>query len=291
MSKEEQMDYKTIIPKRKSVRNYKKTEVSTEIRKELKHFYEHERRLIEDIGIEVFVKNKADVYDVLKGLAGYNEFMIEAPHYFIILSDEKEHYIENAGYVGENLLLKAFDLGVGSCWITFKDGDEIKEKLCIDSDRKLAGLIAFGFDDNKNKVLYDNFTEYNPTKANLRVVEDNSTHRLGVEEVVFVNEWGNKAEADELNSMGLLDAFHYARLSPSSKNMQPWRFIADSGVIVLAMQSEENAYEEKVDTGIVMLYFESIVDSTLYDMTWHMGKPDKEYNIPSDYKIVGYCTI
>ena len=36
--------------------------------------------------------------------------MIEAPNYVVILSDVKKGYIENSGYIGERLILKARDL-------------------------------------------------------------------------------------------------------------------------------------------------------------------------------------
>lgn len=287
------MDYKNLISKIKSVRDYKKTSISIQILSELKHFYESEKKLVEDIEIEVFVKNKDEVYEQLKGLAGYNENMIEAPHYLLILSDEKDHYIENTGYVCENIMLKAYELGVGSCWITFHDGDAIKKNLMINSDKKLSALIALGYDDNKTKVIYENVSDYNPSKANIKKVEDNTSHRLGVEDIVFIKEWGKHATVEDLSNRGLLDGFYYGRLAPSTLNRQPWRFLVDDSVVVLALRNDEyiKNYEAKIDIGIIMLYFESIIDNTLFDVTWNMGKPEKEYNVPEDFLIVGYCNI
>jgi len=50
-------------------------------------------------------------------------------------------------------------------------------------------------------------------------------------------------------------------------------------------------YEEEIDAGIVMLYFEAIVDTTLTDITWTLNVPEKNYNIPNNYAVVGYCNI
>lgn len=287
------MDYKNLIPKIKSVRDYKKTTVKPEILNELKHFYEKGKKLVNEIEIEVFIKNKDEVFEQLEGIAGYKENMLEAPHYIVILSDENDYYIENTGYIAQGLILKASELGVSSCWITFKDGDEIKKNLMIDSDKKLTALIALGYDDNKIKVFNDANLGYNPSKAEIKIVEDNTSHRLDVEDVVFMNEWGNCADADDLSNRGLLDGFNYARLAPSTLNRQPWRFILDDNLVILTIRYDANIneYEDKIDTGIVMLYFESIIDSTLLDITWIMGKPDKKFNIPDDYKIVGYSNI
>ena len=76
-------------------------------------------------------------------------------------------------------------------------------------------------------------------------------------------------------------------------NRQPWRFIIDDGKVVLTMRNDENTreYDGKIDTGISMLYFESLVGQTLVDVKWVMDAPDKDYRIPDDYKIVGYCNI
>jgi len=209
----------------------------------------------------------------------------------IFLSEDKKHYIENVGYAAQNVMLKAFELGVGSCWITIKDGEAIKEKLNLKTDKKLAALIALGFDDNKNKVLYENTSEYNPSHAEVKIVEDNVSERMRVSDVVYLNKWGENVDSDELARLGLLEAFFYARLAPSTKNRQPWRFIYDNGTVVLALRKDENVneYEQKVDTGIVMLYFKLMVDSTLFNLEWKFGKPDKDYEIPSDYEIVAYC--
>lgn len=287
------MDYKNLIPKIKSVRDYKKDLISPKTLDEIRHFNENEKKLVEDIKIEVIIKDRDEVYEQLKGIAGYKEYMLEAPHYLIVVSDEKDFYIENTGYICQNIMLKAWELGVGSCWITFKDGDEIKKKLAIDSEKKLTALIALGYDNNKIKIVYENVSEYNPSRADIKIVEDNTSYRLDIEEVVYIGEWGKNATADDLSNRGILDGFTYARLAPSTLNRQPWRFIVDDGIVVLALRLDAyvNDYEAKIDIGIIMLFFESIIDATLIDVKWNMGKPEKEYNVPNDYSIVGYCNI
>ncbi len=285
------MEYKDLIARMKSVRNYKKDALSPETVQKLMDYLDKSKRLVKDIEIEAILKNRDEVYDSLKNVAGYNDIMLDAPHYLIFLSEERDHYIENTGYAAEDARIKAQELGVGSCWITIDDGDIIKEKLNIKSDKKLTALISLGFDDNKNKVIYENVSEYNPSKADVSIVEDNVSERLRISDVVYMKKWGENADPDELANLGLLEAFFYARLAPSTKNRQPWRFIYDDGMVVLALKKEQNIneYEEKIDTGIVMLYYELIVENTLFNMEWKFGRPDKKYEIPSDYNIVAYC--
>lgn len=285
------MIYKDLIARMKSVRDYKEESVSPEVIQKLREYYHGGKRLVDGIEIETMLKDKTEVYENLKNIAGYNDNMIEAPHYLLFLSQEKEHYIENVGYAAEDVRLKAFELGIGSCWITIHDEELVKEKLNIKSDKKLIALISLGFDDNKNKTIVENVSEYNPSKAEVSIVEDNVSERLRISDVVYMHKFGEKADPDELTNLGLLEAFFYARLSPSTKNRQPWRFIYDDGTVILALRKDEgvNEYEEKIDTGIVMLYFKLIVDNTLFKMDWIFGKPEKSYEMPSDYHIVAYC--
>ncbi|WP_297134879.1 nitroreductase family protein, partial [Terrisporobacter sp.] len=126
-------------------------------------------------------------------------------------------------------------------------------------------------------------------KAKNKSVSD----RLGVEEIVYMNEWGNNANVSELEERYLLEAFTYARMAPSSLNRQPWRFIIDGGNIVLAVKKDGFAsdYEASIDTGIAMLYFSLIIDTTMFDLKCNVGNIDKDYKIPDDYEVVGYCSI
>ena len=82
-------------------------------------------------------------------------------------------------------------------------------------------------------------------------------------------------------------------MAPSTLNRQPWRFIIDGGQVVLAVKKDDftSEYERRIDAGIAMLYFGLIVDITMFDSKWSVDEINKDYKIPSDYDIVGYCNI
>ena len=269
------MDYKKLIENRKSVRDFKSTIIDTKHFKEIENHIKNSKKLLPEIEIQIKMYNFKDCYRKINELAGYNGYLIQAPNYIIILSQVKNGYIENSGYIGEKLVLKALDLGIDSCWITFKDSKSIKEKLNISTDKEVTGIIALGYEDNK--------------KDNNKTISD----RLGVEEIVFMDEWGNNATVTELEERYLLDAFTYARMAPSNLNRQPWRFIIDGGKVILAVKRDDfsSNYESSIDTGIAMLYFSLIIDTTMFDLKWHVGNENKDYKVPNDYKIVGYCNI
>lgn len=287
------MNYKDLISHRKSVRNYKNTKVSNKDLSSIINYSKKCKILDPNIDYELLIKDKDEAFDVLKGNAGYLGNMIEAPHYILILSETKQHHIENAGYIGEQLVLKALDLGIDSCWITFKDSDLIKEKLNINTTKAVCALISLGYDANKTKIINTIKTGENYSKCNINVVDDNVSSRLDIEDIVYINEWGNCANLSDLATRSLLEAFYYTSLAPSTLNRQPWRFIIDDNIIVLFSRDDPNTniYEEKIDAGISMLYFELIVDQTIFDLTWILKEPDKKYSFPENYKIFGYCNI
>ncbi len=286
------MDYKKLISNRKSVRDYKRKSLKEEDIRELKDYVDKAKKLAADIEVEAIAMGN-EVFENLNGKAGYQGFMLDAPNYIILMSEKKDNYIKNAGYIGEEIVLKALDMQIGSCWVTFNDSDLVKSNLGIKSDKEVVAIIALGYDANKTKIINIHKIGENESKTKLAKVADNISERLGVEDIVYLNSWGNNATAHELENRALLNAFHYARLAPSTLNRQPWRFILDDDTVVLAVRDDEHtgAYEEEIDSGIVMLYFEAIVDSTLTDITWKLNPPEKNYNIPEDYVIVGYCNI
>ncbi|HBB29065.1 MAG TPA: nitroreductase [Clostridiales bacterium] len=286
------MEYKKLISNRKSVRDYKKTALNDEHIKELKAYANKSKKLISDIEVEILIMGN-EVFENLNGKAGYKGFMLDAPNYAILLSEKKDNYIKNAGYIGEEIVLKALDMQIGSCWVTFNDSDLVKSNLGINSDKEVVAIIALGYDDNKTKIINIPTIGANESKTKIEKVADNVSERLGVEDIVYLNKWGCSATADDLENRALLDAFHYARLAPSTLNRQPWRFILDDGMVVLAVRNDDHTgtYEEEIDAGIVMLYFEAIVDVTLTDITWILEAPKKDYNIPEEYVVVGYCNI
>lgn len=286
------MDYKNLIMNSKSVRSFKEKEVEAKNFDEIKKYIETAKVLVPGIETEVKFYNKNEVFDKLEGLAGYNGFLVDAPHYMFLLSEKKDNYIENAGYIAENARLKGVELNIDSCWITFEDGKKIIDNIGIVTDKELVAIVAFGYsDEGKKKVLKATKTGGNYSQSEMeKAVAEPASDRKAIEEIVFVDKWSQPADIEDLENRALLDAFSYARLAPSALNKQPWRFIVDGGKIVLAVDKEvKDGYEGKIAAGVVMLYFGLIVDSTLMDSKWVFDS--EGYDVPDDYRVVGYCNI
>jgi|SRR3712207_5566629 len=287
------MDYKSLIANGRSVRDFKDVPVETSKLLEIEKFVDDCKKLVADIAVETRFVEGEEAYKRLYGVAGYNGVALKAPTYLVLLSENKDHYIENAGYVGERAVLKARDLGLNACWVTFKNEKAVKEALGIVADKEVVALIAIGYAASTGaKVEGTIKTGDNYSKAEIKI-DDTSSSRIAVEEMVFIDEWGNNATAEVLEERALFDAFSYARLAPSALNKQPWRFIVDGGKVVLVIDNENYSgdYASKVDAGIVMLYFGVILDVTMFDSKWSFDKLEGDYKIPSGYTVVGYCNI
>ncbi len=283
-----------LIKNRKSTRDYKSVPVAEEKLEVLIDFFHQGKRLIPEIEMEIILfREGASVFEKLKGIAGYNGIMIEAPHYIVIASEVKEGYIENTGFVGENVILKAVDEEIDTCWITFEDSHDIKNALELKTDKEVTGIIAVGYGMDKKKILHGVDTGGNYSKADMRVIEDNTSFRYAIEEIVYYKEWGTPIDNMVLEERGLAEAFAFLRLAPSTQNLQPWKFVLKDSMIVLTIKDrkEISLKEEKMDAGIVMLSFYLLASETLYEPHWYLGNPLEEEKIPTDYRVVGWCKL
>lgn len=286
------MDYKSLIMNGRSVRHFKETPVDTKALLELESYIKDCKKLDSSIVIEPKFFAGDDTYKRLYGIAGYQGVMIEAPNYLVLISEDKPQHLENAGYVGERAILKARDLGIDSCWVSYSDRDMVKKTLGLETDKEVVALIALGYGSKEVKVEHKTKTGDNYSKSNMSTANTGS-ERISLEEMVYIDKWGNAATSEILEERALLDAFSYARMAPSALNKQPWRFIVDGGKVVLAIDSEDyrGSYLNKIDAGIVMLYFGVILDVTMFDSKWGFDNLDKDYGIPANYTVVGYCNI
>lgn len=288
------MDYKKLMKSRKSTRAYKDDKVNKKDIETLLHYFHNCKRLIPDIEFEsILFEEGEDVFKKLDGIAGYNGRMIQAPSYLVVTSEVKGGYIENTGFVVENMMLKAEELGIDTCWISFPNSDTIKKSLAITNENEITAVVALGYGLEQKKVLHVLDTGDNYSKADMSVVEDNTSFRYAVEDFVYDKEWGNEINYQALEMRGLGDTFTYARLAPSTLNSQPWKFILDDSTLVLAIKDGAHICErdEQTDAGIVMLYVYLIFAETIYDLKWQLGKPKKDYDIPDDYRIVAWCVM
>lgn len=287
------MNYEDLIRNRKSTRDFKNDLVDDHKLESLIDWFKQSPRLVPDIELQakLFI-NGQQVFEKLDGIAGYNGKMIQAPHYILIISENKEGYIENTGFMGESMILKAVKEGIDTCWVNFSNSKAVKDVLGIQTNKEITGIIAVGYGLDKKKILHTLDTGDNYSKADMQVIDDNTSFRYALEQIVFHKKWGESINYEQLEMRGLVDAFSYARLAPSVLNKQPWRFILDDSIVVLVIKEDDKVKQkdEKMDAGIVMLYFYLII-SQVFDLKWVLGQPKEKYTIPEGYRIIGWAGL
>ena len=149
------MNYSAMIQNRKSVRAFRGKEVPNEALAQLRTYYEKTcPRLVPEIATELIVLDK-DAQPALESSAGYQQFLIGAPHYLLLMSARHIHAGVNAGYMMEDLVLKLTELDIDTCWLTFTDSDKIKKALSLTTPLEVAAIVAFGYGEKTVKKLLD----------------------------------------------------------------------------------------------------------------------------------------
>ena len=70
--------------------------------------------------------------------------------------------------------------------------------------------------------------------------------------------------------------FYYIRFAPSSYNNQPWRFVLKDHKVILLLAYSSEEQLNLTDAGIIMYYFESLVNPWDHNKWKLIDKPDYE---------------
>lgn len=286
------MDYYQLTIDRKSTREFKEKDVPEEIISELKEYFKVCKRLVPAIKTECKIIDP-DNTPMIYGCAGYKDLLIEAPNYLLILSSPEDKYIENAGFVGEDMVLKMTDLGLDSCWITITEPDKLSEKLHIGNNMKPAALIAFGY--GKTADTGSRFDIINMSSVTLKQRTGYVAPKLYISDALIAEDLGladNPSLLDTYTDLykGLISAC----CSPSFLNRQPYRFIIKGGkfIFVSLADSETGEADKALNLGIVMLnFYRTLTQRSGVYKGWVLEKPDGDYALPEGSEIVAYFNI
>jgi nitroreductase len=126
-----------------------------------------------------------------EGLSGVvaNRFASDAPLLFILCADMSLHYARmgeavkgidyhqmDCGIAGEHLVLRAEELGLGTCWIGWFRQRSIRKILGIPSRVKILALISVGYPLNK--------------------AEPREKKRRPLQQTLFAEGWGREFPAE-----------------------------------------------------------------------------------------------
>ncbi len=174
---------------RKSVRHYKLEELSPEALEELRAFIDHLEPLFPEIKVKIDILENIKEKEKLKGFLVPN-----APYYLAIYSEKKEKHDLNAGYIMQQISLYLTSRGIGSCFAGMAKPPKKTE------EEELRFVIGMAFGKAKGECIR----------------HDYDAKRLSMNELCVFKEQPKTWVKEILEA---------ARLSPSSFNSQPWRFV------------------------------------------------------------------
>ena len=288
------MNYAALIQNRKSVREFTGKEVSAAQLETIKKYYQNSAKaLVPELKTELYVFGTG-TGGALEGAAGYNQFLVGAPQYLVLLSEQGELAGLNAGFLMEDLVLKLTDMDLNTCWVTFADGEEIKDVLGIDSQLQVAAILAFGYGAKTTKRLRLNIK----SMSNVDLV---AKHRYmepkrSVSDMAFLDTWGNTDGLDRY--IGFFDdmlweALYAASLSPSYLNRQAYGFVLHDGSISLV--SRPDVYNNKLDgdlsLGIVLHHFTAVAENWAGKLRWRFGPEAGTLELPEGHTLIATSTL
>jgi len=196
------------INSRKSVRNYKTENLTAEDMQKVKTIINEAKPLHSNIPMEALLIEEGEkITDTFKGLvAKYTK--VTAPHYIAFTSEIKEGHLENIGFIGEEIVLKLTELGLGTCWVgaAIKE-DQFKNIVKVQPNQNYIIIVAFGY----------------PTQE-LKPVENRK--RLDKSKVVS----GTYEDQYETIVQAFIDA-------PSAVNSQPWKLVIEQNKFDLYLEN------------------------------------------------------
>lgn len=282
------MNYYDLATRRKSTRDYKNKDVPEDLLRTIEDYSSECTKLFPEIKTDCLIIHE-EAGDLLEGCAGYHGFMVDAPYYLLLLTEDCPFAYENAGYMGEDLVLKMTELGLGSCWLTVLDSDKLKENLKLKSSKVAACLIAFGYE--KSEIGGFRLDIKSPSLINLKKRTGQIAPKLFIEDAIYDGDWGRKIDLSGwAQTSNLYRAFIAACCSPSALNRQPYRFILDGNLVSLVVMKDELTSEdnEKLNVGIVMHHFQQVLcQRTSVSHEWKLGAPERTYALPEGASIVG----
>ena len=268
------MNYAALIQNRKSVREFRDKVVPFSLLEQIKTYYQRSvRRLISEIGTEMYIFG-TDAREALEGAAGYNSFLVGAPQYLVLLSDQHPHGYLNAGFVMEDLILKLTDLELDSCWVTFADGEAVKSALGIESDRSVAAIAAFGYGVKTTRRLRLNIRSM--SDIDISAKRHYFEPKRSVSDLVHRDTWGSRDGLD--SAIGFYDdmlweSFYAASLAPSYLNRQAYGFLLEQGKVTLV--SVPDKFNVPVDAelslGIVLHHFTVVSENWAGQLSWRFA--------------------
>ncbi|UCD05344.1 MAG: nitroreductase family protein [candidate division WOR-3 bacterium] len=235
------------IRERTSCRTYKDKLLSQNDKKELLDFgmklnkgirTEQIHYQLAEFSVEELKERKMSAYWLFKNLRSFVVGMI----------DKTDFHQMSYGYAMEHIVLKATELGLGTCWAGYFDPRAI-EGIKIKENHTIPAIILIGYAAEERSV-----------KERIARFAIRASKRHDWSKLFFLGEFSKVLNAESAGPYA--EVLELLRLAPSAGNTQPWRIIKDKSKNIYHFFKKvvNPSYERKklhdIDIGIAMCHFE-----------------------------------
>ena len=288
------MNYLELIEKRNSIRDFLKKPVEPNKLDEITSFFNSAPKLF-DVNTQILIAADEDTTQRLSGVVGYRGNSFNAPAYIVILSEDKDNYLINAGIMAEHLILEIAEMGLSSCFLTSEDSDMLKKVLLINSELAVAAVIAFGY--GKKEKDTTKLDIHSPSNVSISSKSGHIAPKIAVTTLAFDSDFNTPYNFDdEYADPVIADALYAASLSPSFLNHQNYRFVINGIHVYLFNRFDEvvTKNDNLLGLGAAMLNFHMILSSKYSGIgNWSLDVSNIKHDFknPSDYILVAVLDI
>ena len=288
------MNYLELIEKRNSIRDFLKKPVEPNKLDEITSFFNSAPKLF-DVNTQILIAADEDTTQRLSGVVGYRGNSFNAPAYIVILSEDKDNYLINAGFMAEHLILRIEEMGLSSCFLTSEDSDMLKKVLLINSELAVAAVIAFGY--GKKEKDTTKLDIHSPSNVSISSKSGHIAPKIAVTTLAFDSDFNTPYNFDdEYADPVIADALYAASLSPSFLNHQNYRFVINGTHVYLFNRFDEvvTKNDNLLGLGAAMLNFHMILSSKYSGIgNWSLDVSNIKHDFknPSDYILVAVLDI
>lgn len=210
-------------------------------------------KIFQNEGDDIFNGSKS--FGLIKNAKSFASFSIKQ-----YLTDADACYSRTLlGYFGEQFVLKATSLGLGTCWVGGTYDKKALESKLAGNDEEVICVIPLGVVSKRRscREFFMNGCSFNYKRK-----------RKDLEKIIF-----NYKDFSDRQTW-VQTALNAARLAPSSFNKQPWLFKVSDRIIEIVNLGK--TMKSCLDIGIVMSHLEMAINSQKLSGNWH--NDDKNFN-------------
>jgi hypothetical protein len=269
------MDLYNAIESRISIRKYEDKTLHEDVINIIKEKLNNINPMYDDIKVRLELLEGDSL-----GMGFFHGFAkIVAPYCIVAISENKKGYLENIGFIEEQVVLALTDIGIGTCWLgTFND-KKIREVLNLNDSEKITNVISVGYpfkEKNFRNSVFRNFV---------------GRSRKQDTEIAYYMQW-KKTACEYLNKkQSIKKILHMSILAPSGGNKQPVYVVFTEDSVSFFVENKRNELIinrwAEMDAGIFISHFYLCCIKENIKISFYKEKsPMKKYNVSPEFSYI-----